>query len=193
MNLAVSAQLTYDGVTGGGTDMSLTVKQVQHAKPGRHSDGRGLYLLVKPTGTRSWVLRVQYRGNRRDFGLGAVALDRPSPEMLRVELIKRRSLSLEEAREKARIGRELAKAGINPSMEWRQEDAVVPTFESAAREYHVQVSAAWRNGKHGAQWLSTLETYAFPTMGACTVAEIDAPTIKLARDVAIILFRSITT
>lgn len=158
--------------------MSLTVKQVQHAKAGRHSDGRGLYLLVKPSGTRSWVLRVQYRGERRDFGLGSVALDKPSPEMLRVDLIKRRTLSLEEAREKARIGRELAKAGINPSSEWRQEEAVVPTFESAAREYHARVSAAWRNGKHGAQWLNTLDTYAFPTMGGRPVDEINAAAIQ---------------
>ena len=154
------------------------MKQVQHAKAGRHSDGRGLYLLVKPSGTRSWVLRVQYRGERRDYGLGAVALDKPHPRMQLVDLTKRRSLSLEEAREKARIGRELAKAGINPSSEWRQEDAVVPTFEAAAREYHAQVSAAWRNGKHGAQWINTLDTYAFPKMGARTVDEIDAPAIQ---------------
>ena len=50
--------------------MSLTVKQALFAKPGRHSDGEGLYLLVQPTGTKSWVLRVQHNGRRRDFGLG---------------------------------------------------------------------------------------------------------------------------
>jgi hypothetical protein len=55
--------------------MPLTVKQVQNAKAGRHSDGNGLYLLVKPSGSKSWVLRVQHIGKRQDFGLGSVATD----------------------------------------------------------------------------------------------------------------------
>src|SRR5690349_22789449 len=98
--------------------MPLTVKQVQSAKPGRHSDGKGLYLLVKPSGSKSWVLRVQHRGRRQDFGLGSVA---PESIEAAIPLHKRRSLMLAEAREKARIGRELAKAGLNPSAEWKQE------------------------------------------------------------------------
>lgn len=36
----------------------LTVLSAKNAKAGRHGDGRGLYLLVKATGARSWVLRV---------------------------------------------------------------------------------------------------------------------------------------
>ncbi|PKP96156.1 MAG: hypothetical protein CVT74_17870, partial [Alphaproteobacteria bacterium HGW-Alphaproteobacteria-13] len=50
----------------------LTAKTVTNAKPGRHADGGGLYLLVKPTGARSWLLRVQVDGRRRDIGLGSV-------------------------------------------------------------------------------------------------------------------------
>src|SRR3546814_20087288 len=44
----------------------LTALQVRNAKPGRHADGRGLYLLVRPSGSRSWVLRTQVDGKRRD-------------------------------------------------------------------------------------------------------------------------------
>ena len=109
--------------------MALTVKRVQSAKAGRHSDGKGLYLLVKPSGSKSWVLRVQHRGKRQDFGLGSVATE--SIEAA-IPLHKRRSLTLAEARDKARIGRELAKAGINPSAEWKQEEEQVPTFKEAA-------------------------------------------------------------
>jgi hypothetical protein len=36
-------------------------------KPARHADGDELYLLVGPTGFRSWVCRVQKRGKRRDI------------------------------------------------------------------------------------------------------------------------------
>jgi integrase len=151
--------------------MTLTVKQVQNARAGRHSDGKGLYLLVKPSGSKSWVLRVQHRGRRQDFGLGSVALD---PIEVAVPLHKRRSLTLAEAREKARIGRELAKAGINPSTEWKQEVEEVPSFRAAAEQYHAQVSKAWRNGKHVDQWLNTLKTYAFPVIGGLTVDSIGA-------------------
>lgn len=166
--------------------MPLTSKQVQNAKPGRHSDGRGLYLLVKPKrdekgqptdqrASMSWVLRVQYKGRRQDFGLGSAILD---PIETPLPLHRRSSLTLAEAREKARIGRELAKAGINPSAEWRQEAEETPTFEEAARRYHKEVSKGWRNGKHGAQWLNTLEAYAFPSLGKLPVDEIDAPAIQ---------------
>jgi integrase len=158
--------------------MALTVKQVQSAKPGRHCDGKGLYLLVKPSGSKSWVLRTQHLGRRRDFGLGSVVLERIAVSDSLVPLHRRRSLTLAEAREKARIGREMAKTGVNPSVEWRAEEAVVPTFEATAREYHGHVQKAWRNGKHGDQWLTTLETYVFPKLGSRLVSDIDADLIQ---------------
>lgn len=170
--------------------MALTVKQAQYAKPGRHSDGRGLYLLVKPKlvdgkptnerGAASWVLRVQSKLNgksaRRDFGLGSFTLESVGEH---IPLHKRRALTLNEAREKARMGRDLAKAGISPSTAWADEEAVeLPTFEEAARRYHEEVSRAWKNGKHGGQWIATLEAYAFPIIGSSTVDQIDAPAIQ---------------
>jgi hypothetical protein len=94
-------------------------------------------------------------------------------------LHKRSSLTLAEAREKARIGRELAKAGISPSAYWRQEEErPAVTFEQAARARHVEIRKGWRNGKHGDQWLTTLETYAFPELGSKPVEDIDASAIQ---------------
>jgi integrase len=155
--------------------MPLTVTQAKNAKPGRHSDGNGLYLLVKPGGTKSWVLRVQHSGRRQDFGLGTFIVESIDAD---IPLHKRRSLTLGEAREKARIGRELAKAGLNPSAVWRRVEEEIPTFKQAAEQYHAQVSKAWRSGKHGEQWLSTLKAYAFPALGSLSVDEIDAPAIQ---------------
>ncbi|WP_223276516.1 tyrosine-type recombinase/integrase [Sphingomonas daechungensis] len=155
--------------------MALTVAQARNAKPGRHSDGKGLYLLVKPSGTKSWVLRVQYNGKRQDFGLGTFV---PEAVPVEIPLQQKRSLTLGEAREKARIGREIAKAGLNPSAVWRHIHEEIPTFRRAAEQYHSQVSKGWRNGKHGEQWLNTLKTYAFPALGSLSVDEIDAPAIQ---------------
>lgn len=153
----------------------LTVRQIANAKPGRHSDGGGLYLLVKPSGSKSWVLRVQHRGKRHDFGLGAAIIGLIDVDL---PLQSRRSLTLAQAREKARMGRELAKAGINPSVLWRTKEETTPTFQQVAEEYHRQVSKGWRNGKHGEQWLATLKSYAFPLIGKLPVDSIDARSIQ---------------
>lgn len=159
--------------------MALTVKQCANSKPGRKSDGRGLYLLTKPTLARSWVLRVQTGGERRDYGLGSFTERPVSPDYDLLPLAKRKALTLEEARDKAALGRALAKAGINPSEHWNApEPEGVPTFERAAREYHLGVSKGWRKGKHGAQWLKSLEDHAFPLIGSKPVDQIDANAIQ---------------
>jgi len=155
----------------------LSVRKIEHAKPGRYADGHGLYLLVKPSGTKSWVLRVQHNGRRHDFGLGAAITGLIDVDL---PIQKRKSLTLVQAREKARMARELAKAGINPSSYWRAREETVPSFEQVAKEYHGQVSKGWRNGKHGDQWLATMKAYAFPVIGAKLVDEIDARDIQRA-------------
>ena len=53
----------------------LTVRQVQTLGPGSYADGEGLYLQVSPSGARSWILRYQLRGARREMGLGSAALE----------------------------------------------------------------------------------------------------------------------
>lgn len=156
--------------------MGLTAKQTLHAKPGRHSDGNGLYLLVKPTGSKSWVLRVQHNGNRQDFGIGGFTAEAINAD---IPLHKRSTLTLNEAREKARIGRELAKAGINPQQHWRQDvEREAHTFRAVAEECHRQSKKSWKNGKHRDEWLGSLERYAFGTIGALTVDQVDAGAIQ---------------
>ena len=155
--------------------MVLSVRKIQHAGPGRHSDGNGLYLLVKPSGSRSWVLRVQHNGSRRDLGLGTAVTGLLDVD---IPIQKRKSLTLAQAREKARLARELVKAGMDPSVLWKPKDDGIPSFKKVAEEYHREVSKGWRNGKHTDQWLSTLKIYAFPLIGHLPVDAIDAPSIQ---------------
>ena len=57
-------------------------------KPGLLSDGGGLYLNVKPSGTRSWVFVWKQDGRRREKGLGAypaVPLVKARQESLRMQ------------------------------------------------------------------------------------------------------------
>lgn len=131
----------------------LKAVQVERLGPGRHADGNGLYLEVDPTGARRWVLRTVVRGKRRDIGLGSTML-----------------VTLAEAREKARTMRATARAGGDPLAERRRAEGL--TFADAARKVHAERMTGAKNGKHVAQWIGTLETYAFPTMGEKRVADV---------------------
>ena len=76
----------------------LSALFVRNAKPGRHADGDGLYLLVKPTGAKTWMLRVQVDGKRRDIGLGSVdttprALGKGEESPIVIPLLQRKVLT----------------------------------------------------------------------------------------------------
>jgi integrase len=51
----------------------LTARTVSgKLKPGRHSDGGGLYLSVSKTGAKSWVFMWKKNNRRREIGLGSI-------------------------------------------------------------------------------------------------------------------------
>lgn len=131
------------------------------SEPGRYSDGDGLMLQISPSGGKSWLLRVQINGRRRDIGLGRTD-----------------EVPLTIARANAAQMRRLAHAGVDPLEERRKERIVVPTFEEAAKQVHKELLGSWKNGKHTDQWLSTLKTYAFPKIGKLRVNEIEGPVIR---------------
>ena len=141
---------------------ALTATKVKSlTEPGRYSDGGGLMLHVRAGGAKSWILRTQVDGKRRDIGLGSA-----------------KAVPLADARQAAEeIRRKLAQ-GIDPVAEKKKEKVVIPTFKEAAVLVHEEHKAAWKNGKHQAQWLSTLKSYAYPTLGDLLVSEIDGPIIR---------------
>ena len=122
--------------------------------PGKYNDGQGLFLRVENTGARRWVQRIVIRGKRTEMGLGSASL-----------------VSLAEAREIALENRKLARQGGDPLKAKREAEAVM-TFEEAARKVHENHAPSWRNAKHAAQFISTLETYAFPRIGRHKVTDI---------------------
>lgn len=137
---------------------ALTVKSKN--EPGRYGDGDGLFLIVKPTGSKSWVVRVQKNRKRRDFGLGSVS-----------------KVSLEQARTKAAAVRSQMEAGLDPIIERLKEEGI-PTFRKAAAAVHSEQKPAWRNSKHAKQWMTTLETYVFPKLGDVAVNKIEGGQVR---------------
>ena len=137
-------------------DKALSASFVRSAGVGRHADGNGLYLLVQPTGTRSWIQRLFVRGRKRELGLGSVAL-----------------VSLAEAREKALANRKLAREGGDPLAEKRRTEGV-PSFAEAAERVLKQKQSGWRSSAHCLEWISSLRRYAFLRIGKMPVSEVNS-------------------
>ncbi|MFS0851139.1 tyrosine-type recombinase/integrase [Novosphingobium panipatense] len=135
---------------------NLTVLKAKNAKPGRHSDGKGLMLLVKPSGARSWVLRVQHDGKRHEIGLGSID-----------------NLSLNEARDKAAELRKIVRQGGDARAFRDKVDPVIPTFAEAVGKAHAALLSGWSD-KTGDAFKRSLEEYAVPTIGKRRVDEIEA-------------------
>jgi integrase len=145
----------------------LTARGVQTAKaadrPLMLADGRGLYLRVGPTGSKSWIFRYRHDGQRHDLGLG------PYPD-----------ISLAEARERATAQRRLKIDGDDPLLVRRTkrdaariEAAKAMTFKACAQGYIEAHRAGWRNEKHAWQWDNSLGKFAYPTLGALPVSAVD--------------------
>lgn len=162
----------------------LTVKALLNAKAGRHADGGGLYLLVKPTGARSWLLRVQVDGRRRDIGLGSVetaSLAMRSNIGDDLPLEEKSRLTLAEARELAARLRNAAKAGRDPAAERKKDRKPPPSFKDAAIATHkAQTASHGWSGKTAGAFLSSLETHAYPTLGKMRVDLVEAEHIANA-------------
>ena len=140
----------------------LTVAQIRALKePGRYSDGDGLILEFTRPGRAYWFVRVQHNGRRRDIGLGSVD-----------------EITLAKARDKAHEARKSLAKGIDPTIERQRAKLKIPTFREAAKLVHEEHKAAWKNGKHQDQWITTLTTYAFPRIGNRLVSDIEGPVIR---------------
>lgn len=113
-------------------------------------------------GSRSWVLRIMVAGARRNAGLGGF------PEV-----------SLEEARDRGRELRRLARQGIDPLAQ-KQAAKVAgaaaaaknKTFRECAEIVIAQKRVELSNPKAADQWQSTIETYAYPLLGNQPIAEL---------------------
>ena len=124
-----------------------------------HSDAHGLYLVVQPSGTRSWLLRCQYKGRRRDFGLGPA-----------------HDVSLAEARIAAMDIRRMVRAGLDPAVERGMKRPSRPTFEVVARKCYESLRKGWKD-RRNASWISSFENHVFPLIGAKRVDEIDSKAV----------------
>ena len=128
--------------------MTLSATRVKALRaPGRYSDGGGLHLYISKAVRKSWVLRITIEGRRRDIGLGGFP-----------------SVSLARAREKATEHRVAIAEGRDPVAE--KHAPAMPTFREAASAVHDANKPRWRNARHIAGWIQTLERHAMPALNS---------------------------
>jgi hypothetical protein len=138
--------------------------KLQESKSGVVAVGGVPGLCIRRTSNeaQSWVFRGQVGSRRCELGLGSL-----------------KDVSLAQARERARLLRQQLADGKDPVAERKQQKLAVlacrseaKTFEQCAREFLAKWQEDWKNPKHRAQWLSTLETYAFPMIGSMDVEQL---------------------
>jgi integrase len=128
----------------------LTDVKCRKAGQGRHSDGGGLYLNVKPTGAKNWLFVYRWGDKRPSIGFGGYP-----------------AVGLADARKYAAQCRDWLNETPrkDPKKAWKAlsaPEAPQETFGPFALKHIEAIKSDFRNAKHVAQWRSTLETYAAP-------------------------------
>ena len=123
---------------------------------GRYYDdnGTGLNIHVRKSGSKNWSQRLRINGKQIELGLGSYP-----------------TVSLTEARSLAAKNKALSAQGINPKTH-KEKPTIIPTFAEIADTVLEIKNAELTNEKHKAQWRSTLEQYAYPTIGSLPVNQI---------------------
>lgn len=143
----------------------ITDIKIKAAKPKerdyRISDGQGLCILIRTTGSKLWQFRYQFEGKAKTASLGPYPL-----------------ITLAEAREKRDVLRKGLLDSIDPVQAKRLEKAQRQAledhlFEKIARQWFEHWSKA-RTERHAAYVLRRLEKDVFPDIGQFPITGIKA-------------------
>lgn len=129
-------------------------------KPYKVADSGGLYLLVKPNGSRLWRYDYRHGGKRKTAAFGAF------PEVPLTEARERR----DDVRKLLRDGTDLSLVKHNARLRAAGENE--NTFEAVGRAWHAHKKPAWSNS-HANVIIRRLETYVFPEIGKVPLDQVD--------------------
>ena len=145
--------------------VALTDTKIRNTKPSEKpvklTDGGGLYLEVRPTGTKLWRYRYRIAGKENVYAIG-----------------KYPQIKLAEAREERDHARRLVQQGIHPAHRrrtdrLRQVTENANTFETVAREWMDQRRLKW-TPHYFHQVERFLEADVFPHIGSLAMRSITA-------------------
>ncbi|CAM8665601.1 XerC Integrase [Comamonadaceae bacterium] len=145
--------------------MQLTDTAIKKAKPAEKpvklSDGKGLYLLLNPVGSKLWRWKYRFLGKEKVMSLGAYP-----------------DVSLAQARDGMAAARKLLASGTDPMVQ-RASDKLSKlasaenSFQSVAQRWwdHWHVT---KSPRHANDVLRRLKADVYPAIGARPVSEIQA-------------------
>ena len=145
--------------------MALTDTAVRNAKlkekPYKLGDSVGLYVIVRPNGSKLWRYKYRLGGKANSRGLG-----------------KYPDVGLKEARRRRDECRQDVANGVNPRGRWKATHAAeidtTDSFETVAREWFESRLPSWTPGTSSMN-LMRLERYVFPAFGKQPIATVSAP------------------
>lgn len=143
--------------------MALNARQVETCKPKdkeyKLSDERGLYLLVKPNGSRYWRMKYRFGGKEKKLALGVYP-----------------DVSLADARSRRDEARKLLAENSDPA-EKKKLDKLTRkissenTFQALALEWHRHKTRTWATST--SEWaMEGLEKDIFPAIGKRPITDI---------------------
>ena len=138
---------------------TLTAARIRNAAPGKHFDGKGLFLYVKPNGTRTWRLKYRFGGREKTITFGQL------PEV-----------SLAEARGRRDDARKLLRDGRDPSATRQAHGLAVRQNKEAA---FAVVADAWLEYKRVSWAPATykkakfvVDHYLAPALRRCSITTL---------------------
>jgi len=157
------------------TTKELTAMEVEKSKPGSAQrklyDGKGLILIISPSGGKWWRFKYSFAGKENTISFGTY------PEV-----------SLADARQRREEVRKLLTKGVDPSTARKQERAEKDElrsnrFESIAREWHEKMKSenAW-TADHAVTIMNRMEKDMFPWIGSKPITEVTAKDIRTILD-----------
>ena len=152
--------------------MPLTDTAIRNAKPlnkpYKLSDAQGLYLLIKPNGSKLWQLKYRFGGKEKKLAFG------PYP-----------TVTLANARKLREETRAVLSAGDDPGVKKQQEKQAKKsgnTFEEVAHKW-LAGNIRWTE-HHAAKILRSLELHVFPLIGKIPVADLKTADLLIPLRVA---------
>lgn len=152
--------------------MPLTDTAIRNAKPidkpYKLSDAQGLYLLIKPNGSKLWQLKYRFGGKEKKLAFGAYP-----------------TVTLANARKLREEARAVLSAGDAPGVKRQQEKQAKKsgnTFEEVARKW-LAGNICWTE-HHAAKILRSLELHVFPLIGRIPVADLKTADLLIPLRVA---------
>lgn len=144
--------------------MKLTDSRIQAVKPReklhRELDGKGLYIAIKPNGSRAWEYRYTFNSKPNWLGLGVYPV-----------------VTLKQARAIAQEYRSLIASGINPKTYKDQNKNKADNTLGGVAEKWLDVKKAEVSSRHYSRTVGSFKKHILPIFGKREIDKITTPEI----------------